>query len=236
MTITRVGAILSAALLLSCSGTIAASAAAPSAVPGLSPGQVQDILTVNPGLTETQLIDDARHYAQRSGTSIEQVLAAAAIDAHTVVAAPQARSSGGGSNILAPGRDDGDMWYEEGVPGHVGIYTPGNNIVEAPGTGFLSHETWFRNVTVPDGSHQITTVKSAEVQAVAARYASAHLVGLPYNLAFWNNKGTHHPRSVNCSQLVWIAYDASIALDLDYNGGLGVYPWDIYRSDYTVEY
>lgn len=70
MTITRVGAILSAALLLSCSGTIAASAAAPSAVPGLSPGQVQDVLTVSPGLTETQLVDVARQYAYEAQAGI----------------------------------------------------------------------------------------------------------------------------------------------------------------------
>lgn len=53
-------------------GTSAASAAAaPASVPGPSPGQVQDVLTVSPGLTETQLVDVARQYAYEAQVGID---------------------------------------------------------------------------------------------------------------------------------------------------------------------
>lgn len=234
MTLTRTGALLSAILLLGGGGTLAA--ASPSDLPGLAPGQVREVLAANPGLTESLLLEDARAYARSSGERLDRVLADVAADAHAAITAPPHPLTGGGGGVLAPGRRSGDMWYQEGVPGHIGLYTDGDTVVEAPGPSRPSHHVRRDTVRVPSGSHRITTVKSAGVQAIAARYAVAHLVGLPYNLAFWNNRGTHHPRSVNCSQLVWIAYDAAVALDLDGNGGPGVYPWDIFRSGYTVEY
>lgn len=41
---------------------------------------------------------------------------------------------------------------------------------------------------------------------------------------------------MNCSQLVWVAYMEAAGIDLDSNGGPGVYPYDIRDSSYTVTY
>ncbi len=41
---------------------------------------------------------------------------------------------------------------------------------------------------------------------------------------------------VNCSQLVWLAYREATGIDLDANGGLGVYPTDLTNSALTSTY
>lgn len=60
--------------------------------------------------------------------------------------------------------------------------------------------------------------------------------GAGYNLDFAFNK-TDGP-TYNCSQLVWAAYrNATLGeLDLDSNGGFGVYPTDVRDSKETTEY
>lgn len=42
--------------------------------------------------------------------------------------------------------------------------------------------------------------------------------------------------TMNCSQLVWAAYMKSLNVDLDGNGGNGVYPGDIRDSPHTITY
>ncbi|KAB7789844.1 hypothetical protein [Bifidobacterium leontopitheci] len=41
---------------------------------------------------------------------------------------------------------------------------------------------------------------------------------------------------MNCSQLAWASYYYTSKLDLDSNGGSGVYPKDIRDSQYTLTY
>ncbi|MBP3222518.1 MAG: hypothetical protein J6M18_01135 [Actinomycetaceae bacterium] len=41
---------------------------------------------------------------------------------------------------------------------------------------------------------------------------------------------------MNCSQLVWAAYKTTSGIDLDADGGNGVYPRDIKNSKWTYTY
>ena len=59
----------------------------------------------------------------------------------------------------------------------------------------------------------------------AGSYAYNKLRGKKYSANFAVNKKTGSAK-MNCSQLVWAAYKASVKIDLDGNGGLGVYPYN----------
>ncbi len=63
-------------------------------------------------------------------------------------------------------------------------------------------------------------------------YAQDHLLNKPYNIYFATNKKPYG-KKMNCSQLVWAAYKNSAKVDLDGNGGPGVYPKDIVKSSKT---
>ena len=69
----------------------------------------------------------------------------------------------------------------------------------------------------------------------AADYADQHLLGKGYNLNFAFNKDPHGS-TMNCSQLVWVAFKEGADVDLDGNGGPGVYPYDIRDSELTSGY
>lgn len=67
---------------------------------------------------------------------------------------------------------------------------------------------------------------SYSTQVKAADYARVHLTGKRYNNNFAWNKGSNID-TLNCSELVYKAYKRSVNIDLDFDGGLGVYPVDI---------
>ncbi|WP_050773454.1 MULTISPECIES: YiiX/YebB-like N1pC/P60 family cysteine hydrolase [Brevibacterium] len=69
----------------------------------------------------------------------------------------------------------------------------------------------------------------------AGSYAYNKLRGKKYSANFAVNKKTGSAK-MNCSQLVWAAYKASVKIDLDGNGGLGVYPYNIKDSKHTHIY
>jgi hypothetical protein len=51
-----------------------------------------------------------------------------------------------------------------------------------------------------------------------------------------NTIKTGHVGAKNCSKLVWGAYLLKAGLDIDKNGGAGVYPRDMRDSGHTVTY
>lgn len=99
------------------------------------------------------------------------------------------------------------------------------------------HKGRLRNVR----NFEVNT--SQEVRDAAANYArdKAHPVversGAAYNYDFAFNR-RDDGKSYNCSQLVWAAYgDASKGkIDLDSDGGFGVYPMDIRDSKHLTRY
>lgn len=145
---------------------------------------------------------------------------------------------------------------------HVGLYTAYNSIVEAmPEDGV---QYWAYNalgarqdvVTKPsDGVNNscILNVNTSDNnKKAAAKWPNDNAPkGTPYDFDFVDNKKDTYLKNVgtadlpvwetrsendafNCSELVWKAYKKNAGIDLDSNGGQGVYPNDIYNSSYTT--
>ena len=118
--------------------------------------------------------------------------------------------------------------------GHVGIYVSNDKIAEAPGSNYYTRVIESRFVTVVQNETDIYIVSSAtnSQKLGAADWArELALLSRPYNDAFWANKSCETTDNYNCSQLVWCAYNAITTINLDYNGGFGVYPNDIISSN-----
>ena len=134
-------------------------------------------------------------------------------------------------------RVGGDIFYNPastvGIKfGHVGVYSSQTRIVEAPGVKQRSRETDIRNVSVYKTSQLLYVKISESKRKAAGRYAKNKLLNKPYNIYFATNKNPYG-KNMNCSQLVWAAYKNSAKVDLDGNGGPGVYPNDIVKSTKT---
>ena len=50
-----------------------------------------------------------------------------------------------------------------------------------------------------------------------------------YSIWSWRARKTRRPSYVYCSLVPWIAYKYGLGLDIDYNGGSYVKPWEVYR-------
>lgn len=81
---------------------------------------------------------------------------------------------------------------------------------------------------------QKQTVSSTSSQRIRAKDFALAKRGKPYNTNFAFNK-TVEDSKYNCSQLVWAAFKKQ-ELDLDSNGGPGVYPSNIRDSRHTSTY
>ncbi|KXB33420.1 hypothetical protein HMPREF3192_01185, partial [Atopobium deltae] len=153
------------------------------------------------------------------------------------VGVTELRSSQGADRQLCRSYYKGDMFLSPASTsfvshGHIGIYGDKDWIVEAPGFFAKSRWAWHYNTFVGKGTVLMETTLTQAQQNAAADYAYNHLLGYPYNPIFWNNKELN-PERLNCSQLVWLAYKKGAGVDLDGNGGAGVYPYDIKDSKYT---
>ncbi|KEZ48801.1 hypothetical protein [Metabacillus indicus] len=116
--------------------------------------------------------------------------------------------------------------------GHVGIYGTENSLTQAnPGRGV----TWdhAKSTKVQKGS-VILGVNVGKATADTAVARSKEFWGQGYNYNFISNKSTK-VKAANCSQLVWAAYKHA-GVDLDANGGSGVYPNDILKDNNTWVY
>lgn len=208
---------------------------------------VERLVELNPGTTEEEMSAGLREYAEENGQSYEQVVDDALQAAEEEEAQWQKdkaeyefdRETRAAKAVgtLPKVRVGGDIFYNPastaGVKhGHVGIYSSQYRIVEAPGFGLVSRERSVGQVSVYKTS-QLMYVKISESKRKAAgRYAKNKLLNKPYNIYFATNKKPYG-KNMNCSQLVWAAYKNSAKVDLDGNGGPGVYPNDIVNSTKT---
>lgn len=152
--------------------------------------------------------------------------------------------SGGGQRLVAmnAARYTGDVFYSSnstvGIPhGHNGIYYNASYYVEAAGRAEGVKTTWAgaRVAPAPAYKYYVGWNRQSPNKIAAANFALAQ-VGKPYNLAFFNNKKVYSDK-YNCSQLVWAAYKSvDPNVDMDANGGPGVYPADIANSSWTTWY
>ena len=220
--------------------------------------KIERLVELNPGTTEEDMRAAAKDYIAENGGSFDDVIDEALEGAEEAEAevpgefrdaekkpgdpkkvqtreAVQAYTKVG---VLPRVRIPGDIFFNPANTsivkhGHVGIYSAHERIVEAPGIHKKSHETSRKNISVFKTS-RIMYVKTTESnRRKAGAFAAAKLVDKGYNLAFAMNKSTTG-KNMNCSQLVWAAYKAPLRIDLDGNGGPGVYPKDIVNSSKTV--
>lgn len=204
---------------------------------------VQEILTIQQGMTEKELVSTAKAYAKQYGLSVEDSLeqfydelAADKQEGDELAGEVSVLGGSSGSRIL-PVSEKGNIYYTNSYTafynhGHVGMYSASNRIVEAvPDAGVRTIAYNARNVE-PNSFVQRVNVSSTQ-KSNAANWALER-VGESYSYNFVNNRNTSHYGDKNCSKLLWSAFMLKAGIDLDANGGAGVYPRDITASSYTT--
>ncbi|MDR0482343.1 MAG: hypothetical protein LBH13_04175 [Cellulomonadaceae bacterium] len=187
------------------------------------------------------MIEAATVVATESGQVMREVIVAAAreAEAQELPEGGDGTRLGVGADIVIPASNfKGDVFYSPvstlGVThGHSGIFSTLQTIVEAPGPGKQVRNTNRSNVKVASGSHQ-QVVNTTQAKRDKAVTKALTFVGRAYNLNFAFNKTANG--AMNCSQVVWVAYKDGSGIDLDANGGNGVYPIDIKNSSHTSTY
>lgn len=202
--------------------------------------QAQALVAESPELTESALVNDVEVYSASTGVSVESVLRQASSESAQSIEATSSSKKGKRTKKIGNAKHKGDVFvtpaFTGGVNhGHTGIYSAKPTIVEAPGTGKKSRSTSASSYKVPKKSYKMDVKISQTKRNKAGSYAYNKLRGKKYSANFAVNKKTGSAK-MNCSQLVWAAYKASVKIDLDGNGGLGVYPYNIKDSKHTHIY
>lgn len=190
------------------------------------------------GLTVQELRQEVAKLAASSGKSEMQVTDEIYRELKSHEAEFSTSSSGGGGGeYQLDTSTKGYIFYQPASTwvvinhGHTGIYYSSTEIVEAanPDDGVRKAPVSTRKV---DSGAKIQFVKSTSTtqDTNAANWAS-NRVGNSYNNYFFSNKSCGDKDDYNCSQLVWCAFKTAANLDLDSDGGYGVYPRDIRDSN-----
>ncbi|CUQ10710.1 hypothetical protein [Clostridium baratii] len=202
----------------------------------------QEILTLMPGMTIKEVDEMIKETATSLGKSEDEIATQILSELKTQQELTEKEKSkltkgsrGGGSSTttytLGAAKYNGDVFYEPASTfsvqhGHVGIYWTPDTIVESmPGIGVRSKNRTSKKVEKGSKIFTFSGVSVAK-QNVASNWAY-NRIGDNYSYNFATNRTTSHYGDKNCSKLVWSAYKVSVNLDLDKDGGLGVYPKDI---------
>ncbi|NYH79263.1 uncharacterized protein YycO [Actinopolyspora biskrensis] len=206
---------------------------------------IERLVELNPGTSAEEMRSAARNYAESNGISAKEAAKDALDEAEASVEdanSPELMSSPGesGSRTLGYGRNKGDVFYAPATTwgfnhGHNGIYYTTATIVEAPGGDDLSRANSAWNYSTDPGTkkQKVATTQSNRNSAADRAYNSYRHKDYRSNFAF--NKYTDSA-NMNCSQLVWAAYKSTSGIDIDSNGGPGVYPGNIRDDVFTVTY
>ncbi|KMY28992.1 hypothetical protein ACZ11_17845 [Lysinibacillus xylanilyticus] len=212
---------------------------------------VDDILKLQPDISEEELLQDVQMIASNTGQSeqviLEQIYTELKEDEAKGIAEKSAYSKekygvsprgGSGGTVSIGSSTKGNFYYTPSETayldhGHVGMYYTSTTIVESvPSDGVRTISTSARKV---DSSGSV--VKSVSTSTTnrnnAADWAYTQ-VGQSYSYNFATNRLTGHDGAKNCSKLIWSAYKVNGNLDLDVDGGLGVYPRDVRDASDTV--
>ncbi len=189
-----------------------------------------------------------KEYAEEQNISVDQAADAIIEEVESEINMYSGRSSGGGdaraAAVQLPSASKGNVFFtDNSAPyNHVGLYTASNKIVEAPGTGEVVHhelitdQSTYQSVSNNSQScvMSVSGLSTSEADDVA-NWAIAK-VDKEYDLDFLNNKKftTAEDEKYNCSELVWKAFKSEADINLDSNGGLAVYPNNIYNSNLTT--
>lgn len=214
-----------------------------------------EILSLMPGITIEELNQSIKETALSSGKSEDevsvQILSELKVQEDLTKeerASLTTRSSSGGSSsstyTLGSAKYNGDIFYEPASTfsvqhGHVGMYWTSDVVVESmPDDGTINgvRSVNRTNKKVESGSKIFTlSGVSASTQNDASNWAYSR-IGDKYSYNFVTNRSTSHYGDKNCSKLVWSSYMLKADLDLDSDGGLGVYPKDILRHSKSSIY
>ncbi|MFC6352390.1 hypothetical protein ACFP6B_00570 [Rothia nasimurium] len=226
-----------ATLLLAFAGITTASAS--------SDDSIAELVELNPGTSYSQMQADLSAYAEANNTTVEAVAQEALEDARGSTTNNVASSSGfrQAVPVLPAGRNRGDIFVTPANTlgfdhGHTGLYFSAEEIIEAPGKKgehTQSHRISRNNVSAPSGSVLLNVKIDQATKDSVADWTNENLLGRPYNSNFAVNKFGSFS-ALNCSQLVWHAYDVAAGINLDSNGGPGVYPYNIKDSEHTEIY
>lgn len=159
-----------------------------------------------------------------------------------------------------PSGEKGAIFFTDNdkVWNHVGLYTSVTEIVESmpkPGVQFLpisdsrTYQAVVQNPAdgVNDSCILVVNTSMANVNK-AVDWAFTVPAGTPYDYDFLDNKTDYYAvmeggiavtksenDAFNCSELVWKSYKKGANIDLDSDGGPGVYPDDIKNSTLTIK-
>jgi len=206
--------------------------------------ELERLAALNPGTSVAQMERAVRQEANRSGRPESEVIRLALVDAEQEAgtigakrakARPQAvGGSGDKTERLSASRYAGDIFWYDSMTDHVGLYSKTTWIIEAPGTGKVVTELLAEDKPAPVNTSKMYVNVSQAKRDASVAWARTKK-GKPYNNNFAFNRIVEHA-TYNCSQLVWAAYTKSAGIDLDSNGGTGVYPGNIRGSKYNVIY
>jgi len=157
-----------------------------------------------------------------------------------LVAPAQAAEDCSTKKTVGNAKNKGDLFHSHSKTfnndhDHIGIYYTTKTIVEAPGSGSKSRSVTASTLKKCGPILKMYVKAKQSSRDKAADYAYKHFRGKEYDLNFVRNKGTDNTK-LNCSELVWKAYKYAVDIELDSNGGPGVYPDDIRDDGSTVTY
>ncbi|AND38337.1 MULTISPECIES: YiiX/YebB-like N1pC/P60 family cysteine hydrolase [Cytobacillus] len=210
---------------------------------------LKEIVKLQPGTTEKEILESVTEYAKSQKLSKDEVIKMV----HSELIRDKeegdkvAKENGndkenivifGGSagSYTLPMSSKGNIYYTDSYTayynhGHVGMYSTSDKIVEAvPGDGVRQIKYNGRNV---EKNSIIQKVNVTSTQKSNAADWAVSQVGDSYSFNFATNRLTGHDGDKNCSKLLWSAFTLKANIDIDNNGGLGVYPRDITASSYT---
>ncbi|MBA4538367.1 hypothetical protein H1Z61_14810 [Bacillus aquiflavi] len=140
-------------------------------------------------------------------------------------------SPGSGGTTVIDSSTKGNIFYETAATaliehGHVGMYYTADTLVESvPSYGVRSLNR--SNKKVGEGARIMTVSNTTSTEKNSSANWAYNRIGESYSYNFATNRLTSCTGDKNCSKLVWCAWKNVTGLDLDSNGGLGVYPKDI---------
>ena len=214
---------------------------------GLDPSQERDRALIKQGLEKaaqernvsydtavSQVAQESREHDQADNSSGD--------NGGALVPQIVSSSSDGDGHKVAMGRARyrGDVFYSSNSTlgyehGHNGIYVSKDEYIEATTPEVHRVDSESEDAPAPAHKYYVGDDADSSEKDKAAAFAEEQ-VGKGYNWIFFVNKSVNSD-NYNCSQLLWASYkSADSNIDLDADGGSGVYPKDIADSPMTHEY
>ncbi|QUG43131.1 hypothetical protein KD050_07830 [Psychrobacillus sp. INOP01] len=208
-----------------------------------SSSYLYDILILQPDVTSQELLSSIQEVSNNTGESENQILEhiykelkenqeQGLRESKTYKTNVESQIFGGtGGTVSVGSSTKGNFYYTPSQTayldhGHVGMYYTPTTIVESvPTDGVRTISTTARKVDSSGALVKSVNTSTANRDA-AANWAFTQ-VGENYSYNFATNRITSYTGAKNCSKLIWAAFKQYGNLDLDDDGGLGVYPRDI---------